>query len=437
MKTIVCLTVILAASLTAVGLCHAEPAMPDSIVRVGACRPLGWPWGVFVQGDYAYVAGRSYLSVIDISVPSTPAVVGSLRTFDIQPVAVFVQDTVAHTVQIGPEFATASVGDPTSPYQLGWCPIPMFSVEPKGLMVVGSLAYVPDANRGLQVVDVSDPTAPAVIGSLDTDGIARDLHVRDTLVFVADGDSLQVVNVSDPTLPSGIGAVEMPNTCYDVFVVDTFAYVACQTGFGFGSLEVVNVSDPSSPQIVASVDNIAGDPLDVWISGSYAYVAAADYSPIEGGVRVIDISNPLNPSLVASYDTPGNPRGLFAVDDLVFVADYDSLQILRHIVVGVEESAPARSKKQQLRLLQNGPNPFSDRTSISYQLPADARVLLSVHDVCGRLIASLVDEQQHAGFHTLHWKGKSEDGTTLPSGVYFFRLTTQGSRRCGKMILLR
>ena len=438
----------------------AEPAMPDSIVRVGATATPGWPWSVAYQDSYAYVGDRQALVIIDVTIPSNPSIVGILSTFHVQPVAVFVVDTVAHTIQIGPEFATASVGDPTSPYQLGWCPIPMFSVEPKGLMVVGSLAYVPDANRGLQVVDVSDPTAPAVIGSLDTKGIARDLHVCDSLVFVADGDSLQVVSVSDPTLPSRIGAVEMPSTCYDVFVVDTFAYAVCQSGFGFGSLEVVNVSDPSSPQIVASVDNIAGDPLDVWISGNFAYVVAADYwglgegeqrrvgglrpgwtsdlsADIEGGLRVIDITDPLSPSLVASYDTPGDPRGVFGLGDLIFVADYDSLQILRHIWVGVEEKPAYGLAASSFRLAQNQPNPFASFTAISYELPSAGPVSLEIYDITGRLVRKLVDATQPAGRHTAMWDGKDEASRKLGSGIYFSRLSTESRTLSNKMLLVR
>ena len=394
-----------------------------------------------MQGDYAYMANNGAgVAVVDATDPSFPWVAGTLDDPLGCAFGLFVENTVAYLnlTRLGNCFSTLDVSNPDSLYVIGYCLVPVAGgPTPTGVCTVDTMTYLANGDHGLGIINVSDPASPDTVTYFDTPGYALDLYAKDTLIFIADYDSLVIVNVADVLNPYRVGSVSMPNSCYGIVVAGEYAYVPCQSGFGFGSLEVVSVSDPSSPQIVASVDNIAGDPLDVWISGEYAYVAAEDYSAIEGGVRIVDISNPLNPNLVASYDTPGDPRGVFAVGDLVFVADYDSLQILRHIVVGVEESAPARSKKQQLRLLQNEPNPFSHLTSISYQLPADARVLLSVHDVCGRLIASLVDEQQHAGFHTLHWNGKSEDGTTLPSGVYFYRLTAHGSRRCGKMILLR
>ena len=407
--------------------------MPDSIVRVGACRPLGWSWGVWVQGDYAYVATRSYLSVVDISNPSTPSVVSNFDDGS-GPLGIFLVDSLVY-VNDGGWFTVVNVSDPESLSVVGSCFVPVLT-EPKGVSVVGTNAYVAASDSGLQIVDISDPSSPSIIGRHHTPARTKDLFVDGSLAYLADGDSLQIIDVSDPTTPFRVGAAAMPSNCYDVFIVDTFAYVACQSGFGFGSLEVVNVSDPSSPQIVASVDNIVGDPLDVWVSGDYAYVAAADYSPVEGGVRVVDVSDPLSPSLVASYDTPGDPRGVFAVDDLVFVADYDSLQILRHIATGINEST-VEQQPAVLRLRQNQPNPFTYFTTIRYEVPTAGSVTLEIHDVTGRLVRTLVDGPQTPGPHTTVWDGSDEVDRKLASGIYFYRLTAQGSKRCGKMILLR
>ena len=58
-------------------------------------------------------------------------------------------------------------------------------------------------------------------------------------------------------------------------------------------------------------------------------VVAEEAADEEGGLRIIDISNPLNPILIAGYDTSGDPGGIFSIDTLAFIADYDNLQILR------------------------------------------------------------------------------------------------------------
>jgi Secretion system C-terminal sorting domain len=83
-------------------------------------------------------------------------------------------------------------------------------------------------------------------------------------------------------------------------------------------------------------------------------------------------------------------------------------------------------------LSQNYPNPFNPSTVISYQLPVNSHVVLKVYDILGREVATLVNEREQAGTH-----GVKFDGANLPSGVYFYRLATQGFVRTMKMILLK
>ncbi len=429
----------MAALVAPFGIALAEPAMPDSVVRVGACATPGIAWGVFVQGDYAYVADRGAVTVVDATDPSFPWVAGTLNDPLAWALGLFVENAVAYLnwTALGNGFSTLDVSNPDSLYVIGWCYVPPAGgPDPTGVCTVDTITYLANGDDGLGIINVSDPASPDTVTYFDTPGYALDLSTQDTLVFIADYDSLVIVNVADVLNPYRVGAVNMPDNCYGISVAGEYAYVACKGGFGFGSLEVVNVSDPSSPQIVASVDNIVGDPLDVWISGSYAYVAAADYPSIEGGVRVVDISDPLSPSLVASYDTPGDPRGVFAVGDLVFVADYDSLQILRHIATGINEST-VEQQPRVLRLRQNQPNPFTDFTTVRYELPTAGSVTLEIYDVTGRLVRTLVDAAQPAGLHTAMWDGRDEANGKLASGVYFCRLTTESGTLSNKMLLVR
>ncbi len=83
-------------------------------------------------------------------------------------------------------------------------------------------------------------------------------------------------------------------------------------------------------------------------------------------------------------------------------------------------------------LEQNFPNPFNPTTLISYQLAAPSRVSLKVYDILGRQVSTLVDAVQSAGAHRV-----SFNGSDLPSGVYFYRLSTEGFAKTMRMVLLK
>jgi len=85
----------------------------------------------------------------------------------------------------------------------------------------------------------------------------------------------------------------------------------------------------------------------------------------------------------------------------------------------------------------NTPNPFNPSTSIRYSLARSAHVRLTIHDVSGALVRTLVNEQQSAGRRSVEWNGMSDNGTPMASGVYFYRLSAGDYVSSKKMILLK
>ncbi|MBM3319544.1 MAG: right-handed parallel beta-helix repeat-containing protein [Candidatus Eisenbacteria bacterium] len=78
------------------------------------------------------------------------------------------------------------------------------------------------------------------------------------------------------------------------------------------------------------------------------------------------------------------------------------------------------------RFWRCGPDPFLRETELAFLAPAPAEVRLTIHDVCGRLVAVLLDERVRAGEHSVSWDGVEDSGESAPSGVYFARLTIGG-----------
>ena len=88
-------------------------------------------------------------------------------------------------------------------------------------------------------------------------------------------------------------------------------------------------------------------------------------------------------------------------------------------------------------LLQNYPNPFNPSTTIQYRLPEAANVNLTVYNVLGQSVRTLVSGFQEAGTHTVEWDGRSDNGATVQSGIYFYRIDTPGYSEAKKMTLLK
>jgi len=90
-----------------------------------------------------------------------------------------------------------------------------------------------------------------------------------------------------------------------------------------------------------------------------------------------------------------------------------------------------------LELAQNMPNPFNPATRIQFTAPATTPVRLTVHDVHGRLVATLVDRMMTEGRHEAVWRGRDDNGGQVASGVYLARLMCGGEQLTRKMVLAK
>jgi len=86
----------------------------------------------------------------------------------------------------------------------------------------------------------------------------------------------------------------------------------------------------------------------------------------------------------------------------------------------------------EFALLGNYPNPFNASTMISYELPTSAHVRLEVYNLFGQRIATLVDDQQEAGYKSVTW-----EDSEAASGVYFYRLTAADFSETKRMMLVK
>ncbi len=88
-------------------------------------------------------------------------------------------------------------------------------------------------------------------------------------------------------------------------------------------------------------------------------------------------------------------------------------------------------------LTQNVPNPFNPFTLMSYQIPVSSHVSLKVYDSSGKLIRTLVQQEQPAGTYSVEWNGKADNGRPVPSGIYFYSLNSNDYSQSRRMVLLK
>jgi hypothetical protein len=284
-----------AGKLTAINI--ANPANPQIVGETAFSSNLVGGSTVNIAGGYAYVASKNLngsmssdddgasgnsLTVVDISDPANPTVVGSVR------------DTTE-----------------------------LFGAY--GVAVAGRYAYVaaqgtlagqpsaPDTSTGsFAIYDISGHGHPAPMGHLENSALtgsaagaldhACSVYVsgNDAYVTAAYSDDLTIINISDPSNPQIVSVLNDAKTDIhfdvDVAVQGNDAYVVDQIGPN-GRLTVVDVSNPSSPKIVGTVSAATLDgAYRIRLHGNFAYVSSSSAAT----VTVVDIANPANPQIVGT-----------------------------------------------------------------------------------------------------------------------------------------
>lgn len=279
--------------------------------------------GLFVEGDYAYLANGDYgLWIINITNPSDPKVVGKYNTGD-SAYYVYVDGKYAYVADRGDGLRIIDVSNPKSPQEVGHY---NKTSQVYWVSVKGNYAYVANHDYGLVVLDISDPTKPKEVGHLDTNGKTLRLFILNNYAYLADeSDGLRVIDISNPDNPKEVGFHDTNDDAQGVYVQGGYAYVADRND----GLRVFDVSNPTNPQEVGHYDT-GGTAMNVYVSGNYAYVSDG-----YGGVKILDISNPKQPQKVGYYSTGNQVRGLFVLGNYIYGGfHYGGFYILKNDLIG-------------------------------------------------------------------------------------------------------
>ena len=165
------LTVILASWLASAGTAQTLERRPADIE--GSRQPVPWDvelvgqvggpiFAVDVQGQYAYVGIGPRLTVLDVSDPTRPAVVGQSNVLPYTVRDIHIAGHYAYVIVWYSGLRIIDISDPAIPIEVGAYQPPGFA---EAVYVAGHYAYVAAQTAGLRVIDVSDPAAPVEVGA--------------------------------------------------------------------------------------------------------------------------------------------------------------------------------------------------------------------------------------------------------------------------------
>ena len=89
------------------------------------------------------------------------------------------------------------------------------------------------------------------------------------------------------------------------------------------------------------------------------------------------------------------------------------------------------------KLKQNYPNPFNLNTTLSYHLARSGMINISIYDLMGRNIKTLVNGFQKSGLTSVVWDATNDEGHEVAAGLYFYKMEAGNFRRTNKMLLLK
>jgi len=184
------------------------------------------------------------LVIIDINDPTNPQQIGRFDTYDAY--GVYVSGNYAYVASYF-GLVIIDISDPTNPQQKEHLDTNGYAYD---VYVSGSYAYVAyreNRENGLVIIDISDLTNPQKVGHYDTNEIAWGVYVSGNYAYVADGfNGLVIIDISDPTNPRQIGRFDTNGRAYGVYVSGNYAYVAD----GENGLVIIDITNPTNPVLV-------------------------------------------------------------------------------------------------------------------------------------------------------------------------------------------
>ena len=201
------------------------------------------------------------------------------------------------------------------------------------------------------------------------------------------------------------------------------------------NITITSVNDP--PQITkVPSPTINNDSLYVFI------IDSVDYNDPDNDVCTLTINqgnyySVSGDTIQPSLEFSGTLNVLFSISDGELSSDDTLLITVTSLGIHSPDQEMSTQLPEQFALHYNYPNPFNPTTTISYDLPEQAQVTLSIYDLLGKKIKTLVNQSQDTGNKIVMWDGTDEVGRQVSAGVYLYHIQAGHFSRTRKMLFLK
>ena len=141
--------------------------------------------------------------------------------------------------------------------------------------------------------------------------------------------------------------------------------------------------------------------------------------------------------ITINFDTNDIEEGIHTCDIVITCDSWDTKIVNIVLNVFTPDDEDNNELPETVILSGNYPNPFNPETEILFQLPENEKTNLSVYNLKGQLVRTLIDTYLPGGSHSVVWDGTDNQGKQAGSGVYFYQLSAGNIIKTGKMVLLK
>jgi hypothetical protein len=175
---------------------------------------------------------------------------------------------------------------------------------------------------------------------------------------------------------------------------------------------------------------VALDNISIKEGDDFTWITVSPYS------GYADPIGNLNDSISVTVGVYGPYDEFTATDEILVSSDNFDLTVLVGVgvVVSVDNSGLTPF---QFALHQNYPNPFNPETNIQFDVAEKSDVTVSIFNIMGQKVATLINGNLDAGVYHLTWNGLSDLGTALPSGMYFYEMRSPKFHSVKKLVLVK